>query len=103
MNNITQNVCDVPKVGAEVTIESELPLEKGAEAIPQDFIVSEIGAEVIITEEEEEPSEIISNSKTFASKRFRLNTQSVVFKIKSLPEKVEPLTWVKSALDNKHN
>ena len=62
MNNITQNVCDVPEVGAEVTIESELPLEnvcdvpkidaevtieselqleKGAEAIPQDFIVPE--------------------------------------------------------------
>ena len=119
MNNISQNVCDVPEVGAEVTIESELPLEnvcdvpkidaevtieselqleKGAEAIPQDFIVPQIGAEVIITEEE--PFEIISNSKTFASKRFRLNTQSVVFKIKSVPEKVEPLTWVKNALDN---
>ena len=103
INNIIQNVCDVPEVGAEVIIESELPLENGAEAIPLNFIAPEIGAEVIITKEEEEPFEIISNSKTFASKRFWLNTQSVVFKIKSVPEKVEPLTCMGKKCNRQYN
>ena len=89
----------VPDIGAEVTVQSELP------QIIKDSRTAEVGKvnkdmtdevpQVIV----DTPFEIISNISTFASKRFRLNIQCVQFKIKAVPKNIEPLIWIKSAVD----